>query len=193
MYCRRFQGSGLKGPVAKWCKQYVKCCEEGIEKKYRWIDRSDTTDVEFIRADPYLPLQQQLQRIGADYTVCTIGFQREVMRTNGKVRSGCPPVTVAGKLVDTSVYDESNGRIAGVTGLYGAGIAYPQVYINSDGLREQWVGFGFGLRNVRAIVDSWRKDKDAATPESMFNDGHIINNRTDDARPTVRNHNCQSE
>lgn len=148
MKLRRHQGSGLKGPVAEWCRRHIRNAN-GV---YHW-DGQEGQRVSFHRVNPQLTLEQQIGSLGATRALFAIGFER------AHLVAGCPgvpPVTMSGADVDTTTYNTSNGMIAGIPSLYGAGIGYPHSYLNSDGLLEPWVGFGFGIKNAQTIVACWQ-------------------------------------
>ncbi|CAN0054630.1 unnamed protein product, partial [Ectocarpus fasciculatus] len=144
----RHQGSGLKGPVAEWAKRHV-ICDDGVG--YRW-GGDEECSLDFVEYTPGMPWEQQLHKAGAQNVVFALGFERDVLPIHG---SGAPSVYVSGAPVNVALFDGATGRIGGMPNLFGAGIAFPHDYANTDGHIEPWVGFGFGVRNAQKIIDNW--------------------------------------
>ena len=133
---------------------------------YRWGGGGQSL-LEFVEYKPEMTWERQLREAGAQNVVFALGFERQTMSVH---ESGTPSVHVAGEPVDIAEFDGATGMIGGLPNLFGAGVAFPHDYANSDGHIEPWVGFGFGVLNAQKIIDSWnclnRKDSFAQLPQT---------------------------
>ena len=141
----KHDGSGLKGPVAHWCKQH-----------FNGEDYSSETPLEVLRIPT--PTSEQFWQ-----TVQPFELDAVVFATGFEPNSALPiAATLNGKPMD--LWDEyrrvfesrkASDRAASVLapGLYGVGIAFPEKWTDPNGMVEKRVGFGLNFANhVEALI-----------------------------------------
>lgn len=159
----RYPGSGLKGPVAAWCRENVPA---GIGAGGSVVTSSGAS-IEFAMFDSNVSWSDQIKGVRVSHVVYALGFKRNMMKTSyqdGKVWPGAPPIAVrdagAGQgsiiAVDVNNYNRDTGQIGPLPSLFGGGIAFPHNTTDAGGHTEPWVGFAFGIRNTESMISAWR-------------------------------------
>ena len=133
----KHDGAGLKGPVAAWCRKHFGVGNsvsgeapplQGFEVTAA-IPRDHTATCRVLRADVgRVALEEVLREQGIEAVVNATGFAAP---------SSLPAVTFESKPVDLA----GAGSVL-APGLYGAGIAFPERYVDPEGDTGNRVGFG---------------------------------------------------
>ena len=121
----------------------------------------------FVKTDVKQSWQKLLLDLGVRHVVFALGFQRDILQRDN---IGVPPIFIKGANNTELLFSENSsevsiskhfcpdtGMIANIPSIFGAGIAFPHSIVDSRGISEPWVGFGFGIRNVQGIIDVWDK------------------------------------
>lgn len=76
------------------------------------------------------------------------------------------PVSVNGNCVSTMTYDAHTGKIA--PGLFGIGIAFPEIIVDRAGNEEQKIGLNSFMQHALEMLPEWMRTKDVASRFSHF-------------------------
>lgn len=131
------RGTGLKGPVADWAR-----------------DAQNMARMQQARYRPELSWDEQFRELGVAQVVFAVGFSRDKSCAI-RYLSGEDEATA----LDIYEYDRFTGEM-GERGsnLFGAGIAFPQDYIDGGGEREPWVGFKRSIEQVDLMMAAFAQN-----------------------------------
>lgn len=132
--------TGLKGEVADWARENLEDLAASPVSKYvEKISTSKETEKE--------DYEKHLKE--CDYAVHAIGF------TPRKVN-----ITKSKKMVANAKYDDTTGQFVDqdgekLSGVYGAGIAFPEKVIDPEGNVEHAVGLFKFMKYLKKVVPTW--------------------------------------
>jgi hypothetical protein len=149
----RNAGTGIKGPVGEWTKNHF---------------ASEVTTTNRVLYDPSVSWREQLENCRGKNIVFAMGFQRSALPTIEIISSKAPEDT-QDSIIDKVQIDVTNCRYNKITGalifdqdvvlsssvchsIFGNGIAFPQDYVNFEGICEPWVGFKRSIEETSLMI-----------------------------------------
>jgi len=134
--------TGLKGEVATWAKQNLEQDKLLLSDVSRYLEKVSTTKEK--EQESYLD-----HLPGCTHVVQAIGFHRNEL----------PTLESEGKKLDVKFNHETGSfqskKGMTVTGLYGAGIAWPERVIDPEGNVEYAVGLGKFMKFLKRVTPNW--------------------------------------
>ncbi|KAK4942566.1 hypothetical protein LTR10_017695 [Elasticomyces elasticus] len=143
--------TGLKGDVATWARANLE--EHKLPKSSisRYLQKIRTT------------VGGERAEYSAHLPACT-----HVIQAIGFIRNPLPTLTVNGATLQqlkhisaTAGFEDENG--AALSGLYGAGIAWPEKVVDLEGNVEYAVGLAKFMRYLKRVVPAWTGIQDSQT------------------------------